>query len=61
MEKRRMREADEPIAAKQPDVEATRVAKELEQFEKANATHWLMPATAAMLKEQKRPQQAERV
>ena len=58
---RRVREDAERNAAKQAESEALRVAKELEQLEKAKATQELLAATAANKKEQRRPQQCERV
>ena len=58
---RRVREDAERSAAKQAEVEAERVAKESERLEKAKATQELMAATAAKLKEHRRPQQGERV
>ena len=51
----------EGIAAKQAEVEAVLVAKELEPLEIAKAMHELMGATAAKLKEHRSPQQGERV
>ena len=57
---RRVGEDAERNAAKKAEAEAARVAKELEQLNKANATQELMAATAAQLKEQRRPEQGER-
>ena len=54
---RREREDAERNAANQAEAEAVRVAKELEQVEKAKATQELMAATAAKLREHRRPQQ----
>ena len=58
---RREGENAEHNAAMQAEVEAVREAEELERFERAKATHQLMAATAAMLKEHGRPQQGELV
>ena len=57
---RRLGEDAERNLAKQ-EAEALRVAKEVDQLEKAKATQELMAATAANLKEQRRPQQGEPV
>ena len=56
---RRVREEAERNAAKQAEAEALTVAKELEQLEIAKATQELMAATAAKLKEHRRPQLGE--
>ena len=60
---RRRRQDVERIAAKQAEakIEAERVAKELEQQEKAKATQELMVSIAAKLKKQGCTQQGERV
>ena len=57
-----MREDVERIAPKQGETEAVRIAKELEQLEKAKATQYLMAATAAQRHdEHRRSQQGERI
>ena len=51
----------ERIAAKEVEIEAKRVAHELERAEKDKIAKELMETTAANLKEHRRPQQGERV
>ena len=56
-----MQEDAERTAATQAQAEATRVANEMEQLAKAKAMQEMMAATAAQLKEHRRPQRGERV
>ena len=58
---RRIREDLERNAAKQGEIEAKRVEDELERVEKEKIEKDLKAATAAKLKEHRRPQQGERV